>query len=457
MDALSSLDASFLYIENEFNHMHVAVVAIFEGPPPQGEEVEEMISSKLHLVPRYRQKVRFVPFDIGRPVWSDDHHFNLKYHVRHAALPAPGSDEQLRTLVGRVMSQQLDRAKPLWEIWVVEGLGGDRWAMLSKTHHCMVDGVSGSDLLSVLLDDAPDSKHPPARSWEPEDLPSGRSLLIDSLADGFRAPRESLRTMVDTLRAPGRALHSLADLTDGLSTFRTLAKDELESSLNGPIGPHRRWCWATTTISDVMKIRAAHGGTINDVVLCTISQGFRALMISRNEPVKGLNVRSLVPVSVRREDERGTLNNRVSAMFADLPMDFGDPVDCLKSVRGEMVNLKKHHQSTAADTLNSISSFAPPALLALGARVFAGIEQHTVQTVTTNVPGPKQTLYVFGRQMLTAYPYVPLAGSVRIGVAIFSYGGFLTFGITGDFETAPDIDVLASGIEEAIAELLARS
>ncbi len=457
MDALSSLDASFLYIENEFNHMHVAVVGIFEGPPPGSKEVEEMISSKLHLVPRYRQKVRFVPFDIGRPVWSDDHHFNLKYHVRHTALPAPGSEEQLRTLVGRVMSQQLDRAKPLWEVWVVEGLEDESWALLTKTHHCMVDGVSGSDLLSVLLDDAPDTEHPPNREWEPEARPSGRSLLVHSLADGLRAPRENFRTMVDTLRAPGRALHGLADLTDGLSTFRTLAKDELESSLNGPIGPHRRWDWASTTISDVMKIRSALGGTINDVVLCVISQGFRALMLAREEPVKGMNVRTLVPVSVRREDERGMLNNRVSAMFADLPMDFEDPVDCLKSIRGEMVNLKKHHQSRAADTLSSITELAPPVLLALAARVFAGLDQHSVQTVTTNVPGPKQTLYVSGRKMLTAYPYVPLAGSVRIGVAIFSYGGFLTFGITGDYETAPDIGVLASGIEGAIAELLARS
>jgi WS/DGAT/MGAT family acyltransferase len=309
----------------------------------------------------------------------------------------------------------------------------------------------------VLLDDAADSEHPPGREWTPEARPSGRTLLARSLADGLRAPRENFRTLIDTLRAPGRVLHGLADLTDGLSTFQTLAKDELESSLNGPIGPHRRWDWASTTISDVVKIRGALGGTINDVVLCAISQGFRALMLSRGEPVKGLNVRTLVPVSVRREDERGMLNNRVSAMFADLPMDFEEAVDCLKSIRGEMVHLKKHHQSQAADTLSSMTDLAPPALLALSARIFAGLEQHAVQTVTTNVPGPKQTLYVSGRKMLTAYPYVPLAGSVRIGVAIFSYGGFLTFGITGDYETAPDIGVLASGIESAIAELLSRS
>jgi len=455
MDPLSSLDASFLYIENEFNHMHVASIGIFEGPPPHGDEIEEMFSSKLHLVPRYRQKVRFVTFDLGRPVWSDDHHFNLRYHVRHTALPAPGSDEQLRALMGRVMSQQLDRAKPLWEVWVVEGLEGDRWAMLSKTHHCMVDGVSGSDLLSVLLDEAPDVQHPPSRPWSPEPRPSVRSLLLGSLADGFRQPRENLRTIGNALRAPGRLLNDLADLTDGLSTFRDLAKDEVESSLNGPIGPHRRWDWARTTFADVKKIRQAHGATLNDVVLSAITQGFRSLMLSRDEPVEGLNVRTLVPVSVRREDERGSLANHVAAMFADLPMDIEDPVECLASIRTEMENLKEHHQAIATNTLNSLTGFSPPALLALGARLFAGLEQHTVQTVTTNVPGPRHTLYAAGRQMLTAHPYVPLAGSVRIGVAIFSYAGQITFGITGDYESAPDIDVLASGIEKGIADLLA--
>lgn len=456
LDTLSSLDASFLYIENECNHMHVAVIALFEGPPPRGEEFERTIASKLDRVPRYRQKIRFVPFDLGRPVWSDDHHFNLGYHVRHTALPAPGREDQLRTLVGRVMSQKLDRAKPLWEIWVVEGLEDGRWAMLSKTHHCMVDGVSGSDLMSVLLDDRPDAEHAPGKPWKPEPRPTGRALLAESISHGLRTPRESLRTLGDSLRAPGRLLHDLSDLTDGLSTFRMLAKDEVKSSLNGLIGPHRRWHQATTTIADVLKIRSAHGGTINDVVLAAITQGFRRLMLSREEPIDGMCVRTLVPVSVRGDQERGTLNNRVSAMFADLPIFIEDPVECLKSVQAEMTDLKGHHQSAAANTLNSISSVTPQVVLALAARLFAGLEQHTVQTVTTNVPGPRHTLYAAGRRMLTAYPYVPLAGSVRIGVAIFSYGGQLTFGITGDYESAPDIEVLASGIEAGMADLLAR-
>ena len=455
VDRLSAQDASFLYIENEFNHMHIAVVAIFAGPPPRGDEVEEMISSKLHAVPRYRQKVRFVPFDMGRPVWSDDNHFNLHYHVRHTALPAPGSDEQLRTLVGRVMSQPLDRDKPLWELWVVEGLTDDRWAILSKTHHCMVDGVAGSDLISSLMDDEPDSSHVPPQRWEPAARPTSLSLLTSSLVEGLKSPREGMHALRKALSAPARVVQDFKDITDGLATFRSFGKSEVESSLNGPVGPHRRWHWASTTIADIKKIRSTHGGTVNDVVLAVITNGFRELMIARGEPIEGLCVRSLVPVSLRRDDQRGEFNNRVSAMFAELPMDIADPVARLHSLHEQMSNLKEHHQAAAAETITSLTGFAPPALLALGARLFAGLEQHSVQTVTTNVPGPQRPLYAAGRRMIAAYPYVPLAGSVRIGIAIFSYAGDVTFGLTGDWETTEDIDVLAKGIEAGITDLLA--
>jgi WS/DGAT/MGAT family acyltransferase len=457
MDRLSFTDASFLYVENEVNHMHIAVVALFEGPPPHADEFESMIASKLHLVPRYRQKVRFVPFDAGQPVWSDDQHFNLGYHVRHTALPKPGSDEQLRTLVGRVMSQQLDRAKPLWELWVVEGLSEGRWAILSKTHHCMVDGVAGSDLLSLLMDESPDSDHPLAEPWTPAPRPTALSLLTDAVIDGIKTPSEGLSALRQVVTAPTRVLENLAEIGDGLSTFRRFMGSEVESSLNGPIGPHRRWHWAETNLAEIKRIRSALGGTVNDVVLAAITNGFRELMLARGEPVEGRCVRTLVPVSLRREDQHGEFNNRVSAMFAELPMDLDDPVERLRSLHEQMGDLKEHHQAAAAESLTSLSGFAPPALLALGARLLAGVEQHAVQTVTTNVPGPQRTLYAAGRRMLTAYPYVPLAGSVRIGVAIFSYAGDLTFGITGDWETTADIEILAKGIEAGISELLAVS
>ncbi len=457
MDPMSPLDASFLYIENEFNHMHIAVVAILEGPPPPGDEIEKMISSKLDQVPRYRQRVRFVPFDMGRPVWCDDHHFNLGYHVRHTALPDPGSDHQLRTLVGRVMSQKLDRSKPLWEVWVVEGLAENRWAILSKTHHCMVDGVSGSDLLSVLLDTEENLEYPPSSAWTPEKEPTGLSLLADSIASGFMKPSEGLQNLKKVIGTPARALRELADFTDGLSSFRSLGTSGLESSLNGPIGPHRRWCYTSTTIAEIKKIRAAHGGTVNDVVLSVIAQGFRALLLSRGELVDDLFVRTLVPVSVRRDDERGTFNNRVAAMFADLPMGITDPVKRLAAIREMMGNLKEHHQADATQTLSFLTGYTPPILLAAAARLFAGLDQHAVQTVTTNVPGPRQPLYAAGRRMIEAFPFVPLAGSVRIGIAIFSYAGNLAFGVTGDYESAPDIDVLSEGIDSGIKDLIAAS
>lgn len=454
-DRLGMQDASFLYIENECNHMHIASVSLFEGPPPQQDEIERMISSKLDRVPRYRQVVRFVPLELGRPVWCDDPHFNLRYHVRHTALPSPGNDEQLQTLVGRVMSQQLDRAKPLWEMWVVEGLQQDRWALLSKTHHCMVDGVSGTDLLSTLLDDAPDVTHPPVTVWKPAESPSSLGLLQNAVWEGLQSPAAGFRALRHSLATPKNLMRQLSDLGEGLGTFRGFAAEGAESSLNGPISPHRRWCWAETPLAEIKKIRSQHGGTVNDVVLAIITRGFRDLLLGRRESVADGFVRTLVPVSVRREEERGTYNNRVSAMFAELPVGLDDPVERLASLHLQMQDLKEHHQAVAAETLTSLTGFAPPLLLALGARLFAGVEQHAVQTVTTNVPGPQRTLYAAGRAMRTCYPYVPLAGSVRIGIAIFSYAGNLTFGITGDYDGAPDIGVLARGIEDGVRELLA--
>ncbi|MBW2272852.1 MAG: wax ester/triacylglycerol synthase family O-acyltransferase [Deltaproteobacteria bacterium] len=456
MDRLSAQDTSFLYIENECNPMHIGVVAIFEGPAPHHDEIEEMVSSKLHLVPRYRQRVRFVPFEIGRPIWCDDPHFNLRYHVRHSALPSPGAGSQLRTLVGRVMSQQLDRAKPLWEMWVVEGLEKERWAILSKVHHSMVDGIAGTDLLSVIMDDEPDREHPAPHWWRAAPPPSALELLGDAIQEKLSSPREAFAALRTAVEAPRRALRTLSELGDGLGSFSRLSDSELDSSLNGPIGPHRRWCWSETTLSEVKRIREAHGGTVNDIVLAAITRGFRALLLSRDEEVEDRVVRTLVPVSVRRRDERGSYNNRVAAIFAELPVGIEDPLERLGAIREQMKHLKAHHQAVAAETLTALTGFAPPMLLALAGRLFADVEQHSVQTVTTNVPGPQRTLYAAGRPMLTAYPYVPLAVSIRVGIAIFSYAGQLTFGVTGDYDGAPDIEVLAEGIGAGIEELLSK-
>ncbi|MDX1649047.1 MAG: wax ester/triacylglycerol synthase family O-acyltransferase [Myxococcota bacterium] len=451
---MSPQDASFLHVENDVNHMHIASVAIFEGPPPTADEIAGMVASKLHRVPRYRQRVRFVPLELGRPVWVDDPHFNLRYHLRHTALPRPGGLEALRALVGRVMAQQLDRAKPLWEMWIAEGLEGDRWALLSKTHHCMVDGVSGTDLLTVILDAEPDVPRETPPPWSPQPSPGDAELLRDALQERLVRPREILRGLRAATRVPRRAAEGLRELAPGARTLGRLLRPGAETSLNGPIGPHRRWDFALTTLADVKRIRAGLGGTVNDVVLAAITRGFRDLLLSRGEPVDGRVVRTLVPVSVRREDERGTYNNRVSAMFAELPVGEPDPRQCLEAIRVQMEGLKERREAVAAEVLTSLAGFAPPLLLALGGRVFARAPQRNVQTVTTNVPGPQQPVYACGRRMLHAMPYVPLAGSVRIGIAIFSYAGELAFGATGDWDSTPDLDVLCRGIREGMEELL---
>lgn len=446
---MSALDASFLDVEDAVTHMHIGSVGIFEGPPPQPEELREMVLGKLALVPRYRQVVRFVAFAAGRPVWVDDAHFNLDYHLRRTALPAPGGEAELRRLVGRVMSQQLDRHKPLWEMWVIEGLEEQGWALLSKIHHCMVDGVAGSDLLTVLLDR--ERTPPPAAedAWEPRAAPSGAELLARSLAANLSTSYEAARALV----APRELARRGQDVALGLLRMRGVLRPTPPSTLNGSLGPHRRWSWARAQLSDVKIVRGALGGTVNDVVLAAITGGLHDLLIARGESVDRV-VRTLVPVSVRSPGERGVYNNRVSAIFADLPVGIADPRRRLESLRAQMADLKQSKEAVAGEVLTSLTGFAPPLLLALAERLGTRVPQHNVNTVTTNVPGPQYPLYAGGRRMLESFPYVPLGGHVRVGIAIFSYDGAITFGVTGDFDTAPDLDVLCKGIERALAELV---
>jgi WS/DGAT/MGAT family acyltransferase len=454
MDRMSPLDASFLHVEDAVSHMHIGSVAVFEGPPPTPLDVEQMVAGKLPAVPRYRQKVRFVPFDLGRPVWVDDPHFNLGYHLRHTALAAPGGDQELRNLVGRVMSQQLDRHKPLWEMWIVEGLEHDHWALVSKVHHCMVDGVSGTDLLTVVLDSEREPPRPIADTWHAEAEPSSARLIRDALVDFVASPYEQIRAVRSATRAPRQMLQQTGELARGLRAWTGVVRPTQSSSLNGPIGPHRRWDWARTTLTDVKTVRRAVGGTVNDIVLTVLTRGFRDLLLARDESVEGRVVRTLVPVSVRTSGERGTYNNRVSAMIAELPVGVEDPAERLAAIRAQMDDLKESKQAVAGEVLTSLSGFAPSMLLALGTRVAMRIPQRNVNTVTTNVPGPQHQLYACGRPMIEAFPFVPLASTVRIGVAIFSYNGMLNYGVTGDYDTAPDIGVVCSGVEAGMTELL---
>jgi diacylglycerol O-acyltransferase / wax synthase len=454
METMSALDASFLHVEDAVSHMHIGSVAIFEATAPPQDAILAAVAAKLHLVPRYRQHVRFPPLALARPIWVDDSHFQLDYHVRRTALPAPGGDEELRNLVGRVMAQKLDRSKPLWEMWVAEGLDDGRWALINKVHHCMVDGVAGTDLLSVMFDTERRASPAEAQRWSPSPEPSSLRIVGSALAHRAKTPYEGVRSLWATAREPGQAAGQAAEIARAVTSLRTLLRPPAGTSLNGPIGPHRRWGWARGRLADVKAIRTEYGGTVNDVVLAVIARGFRDLLLGRGEAVEGRVVRTMVPVSVRMPAEHGTYNNRVSAMFADLPVRVADPVERLATVRAQMHDLKESHQAVAGSTLTSLGGFAPAMLLALAGRVATRTPQRSVNTVTTNVPGPQRAIYLAGKRMLEYFPFVPLGGHVRIGVAIVSYDGALNFGITGDYETAPDIQVLCDGIEAGIEELL---
>ena len=452
MDFMSPTDASFLHIEGPNNPMHIGGISIFEGPAPPFERLAEMVAGKLDSVPRYRQKVRFVPFGLGRPVWVEDPYFNLAYHVRHTALPAPGGDDVLRRTAARIFAQQLDRHKPLWEIWMIEKLSENRWVLLSKVHHCMVDGVSATDLMTVMFDDSPHD--PPERAWQPIPEPTGAELVLRTLTRQALDPSEQLRIVRAAVRAPrvtlGRARDLVRGMTSGLGLLRPLGR----SSLTGPVGPHRTWSSAYVALSDVKSVRASLGGTVNDIVLTLASGGLRDLLQARGEDVEGRTIRALVPVSVRRPGEKGVYNNQVSAMFAELPVGIAEPASRLQAVRVQMDGLKQSKQAVAGEVLTSLSGFAPPMLLALAGRLAARSPTLGVQTGVTNVPGPQHPLQTLGRRLLESFPFVPLIGQVRISIAIFSYDGGLYFGVTGDYESSSDIDILTAGVQTSMAQLL---
>jgi len=460
MDRMSPLDATFLHIEDGINHMHIASCAIFAGPAPAYDDLVELFRSKLPLIPRYRQKVRFVPGGIGRPVWVDDPHFRLDYHVRHTALPIPGGEQDLRNLMGRLMSQELDRHRPLWEAWMVEGLADGNWALISKVHHCMVDGISGTDLMAVILDPSPQPSPAVADDWHPAAEPSDADLLRDALTEAAASPYELTRWVRARLRDTRKVAAEIGEFVHGALALGERLRPNVPLAIEGTIGPHRRWAWARSTLEDVKTIRTAHGGTVNDVVLAAITKGFRDLLMSRGEHLDGVVVRSLVPVSVRSSDDHSP-NNQVSAMIAELPVGIEDPIERLHAIHAHMAGLKDSHQAVAGNILFDLAGFAPPMLVSLGlhstAALMRRMPQRSVNTVTTNVPGPQIPLYACGSEMLEYFPFVPLSQGVRTGVAILSYNRKIAFGVTGDWDSVPDVDVLAKGIEAGMHELLQAS
>jgi diacylglycerol O-acyltransferase len=453
-DRLSALDASFLHLEDGSAHMHVASVLVFDGDPPPYGELLAGIESRLHLVPRYRQRLAPVPLGQGRPIWVDDPHLNLRYHVRATGLPSPGSEAQLEALAGRVFSQRLDRDKPLWEIWLVSGLEGGRFALLAKTHHALVDGISGVDIVTVLFDTSPEPAAPadPGQRWLPRPLPGRAKLLGEALLERASAPTEIVRTGRAALRGPLRVAAGVRDAAVGMGAMAWAGLNPApRTPYNAPIGAHRRFTWVRTNLADVKAIKNELGGTVNDVVLATISGALGRHLRRRGQNTDGLELKAMVPVSVRADVERGELGNRVTAVFAPLPVWCREPVARLDVVTERMLSLKEGGQAVGAQTLTELSGFAPSTIMAQASRLMS--RQRLFNVVVTNVPGPQFPLYLLGREMIDPFPMVPLARNQGVGVALMSYNGRLNVGLVGDYDLMWDIDDLALDVRESLAEL----
>jgi WS/DGAT/MGAT family acyltransferase len=453
---LTGLDSSFLHLERDAAHMHVAGCSVFRGPAPAYEDLLQAIVSRLHLVPRYRQRLAFVPFQQGRPVWVDDPHFNPAFHVRHTALPRPGGEDELKRLAGRVFSQALDRSKPLWELWLVEGLDDDRFALLSKTHHALVDGISGVDIATVLFDTSPDPMPvaAPDHDWVPGPLPTSAQLLADALLERATVPAEIARGVRHALRGPRQVAARLGESLVGVGAMAWAGLNPApETPLNVKIGPHRRFTWVRGELSEFKAIKNSLGGTVNDVVLATVAGALGRYLRLHGHPTDDLVLKAMVPVSVRADVDRGALGNQVAAMWAPLPVGLTDPVQRLLRIRRDMEGVKESGQAVGAQVLTELTGFAPPTIVAQAARLQA--RQRFFNLVVTNVPGPQLPLYLLGRELESLYPMVPLAKNQALGIAIMSYNGQLNFGLNADFDAIADLETLADELRSSIEELSA--
>jgi WS/DGAT/MGAT family acyltransferase len=455
LDRLTAVDASFLHQEDADSHMHIGAVTIFEGPPPPFTAVAEHIRSRLHLVPRYRQKLAYPPFETGRPLWIDDHSFNIEYHVRHSALPAPGTEQQLYRLAARIVSQQLDRSKPLWECWFVEGLADGRFALIFKTHHALVDGVSGVDLATVLFDLSP-TPQPPSEPdpWQPRPEPTNAELLAAGAA-GF--VKTAVKVTERTLAAgtnPAAAADALRDIAEGMGEMVwAILNPAPETPLNVDIGPHRRYAIVRNRLDDFRYVKGVFGGTVNDVVLTVVSGALARWLRSRGVRTEGLELRALVPVSIRPRDQRHALGNQIVLMRGPLPVYIRDPVARLRFVKQQMDGLKESKQALGARVIADVQQMAPPTILAQASRL--QFSTRLFNLIVTNVPGPQFPIYMLGRQMQTFFPIAFLPGGHALAIAIMSYNGAIDFGLLGDYDALPDIETIADGIEDGLAQLKA--
>ncbi|MEA2330947.1 MAG: diacylglycerol O-acyltransferase / wax synthase [Thermoleophilaceae bacterium] len=437
--------------------MHVGALVIFEGPPPSHEEFARHIESRLRLVPRYRQKLAFPRLEMGRPFWVDDPSFNIDYHVRHTALPRPGSDDQLRQLVGRIFSQRLDRSKPLWEVWLIQGLEGGSFAVVSKTHHALVDGVAGVDIATVLFDLQPvPAAVTEEDDWTPSPEPSDAELVAEGIKGLVRTPLSLAGRALGALAKPGRSLEQAREATEGLGEVVWAGMNPApDVPLNVPIGPHRRVWWVQSRLADFKEIKDALEGTVNDAVLAVVAGALGRWLRTRGVRTEGLELRALVPVSIRAQDEHGALGNRIAAMRGPLPVYVEDPVERLRLVQEGMGNLKQSKQALGAEVIAGLTDFAPPTLLAQASRL--NFSTRLFNLIVTNVPGPQFPLYLLGREMLDIVPIAFLPEDHALAIAIMSYNGKIDFGLLGDYDAMPDIEEFGGMLEESLAELLAEA
>lgn len=453
---LSTLDASFLYLERPSVHMHVAGLAILDPATRPGARLRyadlvRLIEQRIHLVPRFRQKVVFPPFGAGRPVWVDDAGFDIGFHLRRAALPSPGGRQELADFVQRVQSRPLDRSKPLWEMYLVEGLEDDYVAVLSKSHHAMIDGISGMDIATVMFDFAPDPAVVRAPAWTPEPEPSGAELFVGAVADQLSHPLQSaVAGATRMVRAPRDALDQAGRVLGGMGALLSRGMAPA-GPFNRPVGPNRRFAMAEVPVDDAKAVKNALGGTVNDVVLAAVTGALRRLLRHRRQKVTGVRLRAMVPVSTRDGSRSMALGNQVSMFFVDLPVGTPDPARRLRQIAAATEHLKSSHQAVAATAIMGTAQWAPPTLHGLAARLLA--RQRVANLVVSNVPGPQVPLYLDGARLLAAFPVMPLGETLGLSVAVTSLSGVMGFGFTADWDSAPDIDVLASGLLEAVDDL----
>ncbi|HVL90845.1 MAG TPA: wax ester/triacylglycerol synthase family O-acyltransferase [Actinomycetota bacterium] len=453
---LSALDAQFLYLERPEVHMHVAGIAILDpSTRPDGrlsiEHIVELIRARIHLVPRFRQKIVSPPLGVGRPVWVDDPNFDLSFHIRHAALPAPGGPKELAAQVQRVHSRPLDRSKPLWEMYFIEGLEDGHVAVLTKSHHAMIDGMSGMDIATVLFDFTPEPREVAEQPYEPQPEPSSRDLFIQSVAEQVAHPvRSAIETIGSALRAPQAAAETVQRTLGGFAAL--FARGQAPASpFNVKVGPNRRFAMAEVPVTDAKLIKNELGGKVNDVVLAAVAGALDRLLGGRGIDTRGLTLRTMVPVSTRDAAPQTQLGNKISSLFVDLPIGVEDPVERLRQIVAATKDVKRSHQAVAAGMLMNLGQWAPPTIHGMAARAVA--RQRFINLVVSNVPGPQVPLYLAGAKMLVTYPVMPLGETVGLSVAVTSLSGVMGFGFTADWDAVPDIDELPKGLLASIAEL----